>query len=258
MSIQQVNFKEIADAIRECSGTTDLIAPKAFSKKIRMVADVNYRNGKNAQALEFWKSIQNDGKREDYSYAFARITGTNFEPLYPFDNVSNVQYMFLQASEIVDLSDVVINVTNQNPNLMYMFCNCYKLRQPPRLTFTAPVVKVYTSMFANCLSLEECEIYLGDGTQDPIKVRNSMQNTFFKCENLKHITFSGKGSPLYLDLSSCQLLTQDSLMSLKNALMDVSGAVSGVYTIKLSTDSYNLLTETDIDGFINLGWTVTT
>lgn len=211
-----------------------------------------------AGAVSVWGGIQDMGRRKDYSYAFARSTFTAFNPPFGFDDITNVQYMFLQASNLEDLSHITINITNQNPNLMYMCCNCYKLKKPPMITFTAPVVKTYTSMFANCIQLEECNIYFGDGSQDPISVRSSMQNTFFKCEDLKSITFSGKGSPLYLDLSYCKALSYESLLSLKDALMDVSGAEEGTYSIKVSAESYELLTETDIADFTALGWTIIT
>lgn len=209
-------------------------------------------------AVSIWGGIQDMGKRKDYSYAFSRNALTTFNPPYEFNDIANVQYMFLQASNLEDLSHITINITNQNPNLMYMCCNCYKLRKPPMITFTASVVKTYTAMFANCIQLEECNIYFGDGSQNPISIRNSMQNTFFKCEALKNITFSGKGSPIYLDLSYCKALSYNSLLSLKNALMDVSGAEAGTYSITVSTESYDLLTETDIADFTALGWTITT
>lgn len=229
----------------------------SIADKLTTIAE-NVPRVYEAGAVSIWAGIQDCGKRTDYAYAFCRNTLTTFNPPYGFDDITNVQYMFLQASELADLSHITINIISKNPNLMYMCCNCYKLKKPPVITFTAPVVKTYTAMYANCINLEEANIYFGDGSQNPISIRNSMQNTFFKCENLENITFSGKGSPLYLDLSYCKALTYESLLSLKGALMDVSAAQAGIYSIKVSEESYSLLTETDITDFETLGWTIST
>ena len=205
-----------------------------------------------------WDSVQNGGQRRDYSYAFAKWSGTAIEPLYPIV-AEKLMYTFMDCVNAADLSNISITLTGENPNMMYAFANCLLLEELPEITYdeTVKAVRVMTSLYANCKKLKTAKIYFGDGSVSPVEVRNNMQNAFYKCESMERIEFSGKGSPIGLDLSPCTKLAKDSLTSLSNALMDVSEAEAGAYEIKLAEESYALLTENEIKIFSDLGWTLT-
>lgn len=201
-----------------------------------------------------WEDIQHGGARTDYSYAFANWSASKIEPKYPLNNVNRIQYAFMECGNVTDLSNLEINITAENPSLMYTFANCYLLKKPPVFTFAAAVVRTYTAMYAGCVNLQSAVIYLGDGSQNPIAIRNTMQNAFLRCSALTELRFTGKGAPFGLDLSYSAGLSYDSLISLKSALMDVSGATSGNYDITLHPDSYALLSDDDVAEFAALGW----
>ena len=69
------------------------------------------------------------------------------------------------------------------------------------------------------------------------------------------LTFSGSGSPKSLDLSACNLLSNESIQSLYNALMDVSTVTSGTYKITINSDIQTKITALSLD-FAGKGWTL--
>lgn len=73
MSVQQEKFKEIADAIREKTGSTDLIKPSEFASKVGEV----YEAGQQSEYDRFWNYHQVDGTRTNYSGFFAGPAWTN-------------------------------------------------------------------------------------------------------------------------------------------------------------------------------------
>lgn len=111
MSYQQDKFKEIADAIREKTGTSDLIKPSNFASKIDDVYsagqnasgggsyDEGIADGKQEMRKSIMDDIQVNGGRSDYRFAFAYMNGDNFYPNYDIkptgSNVgSNMFYKF--------------------------------------------------------------------------------------------------------------------------------------------------------------------
>ena len=82
-----------------------------------------------------------------------------------------------------------------------------------------------------------------------------MANTFLNCSALTNLTFSGSGSPKSLDLSACKLLSNESIQSLYNALMDVSAVTSGTYKITINSDIQTKITALSLD-FAAKGWTL--
>ncbi len=99
MSIQQERFLEIADAIREKTGETELIKPSAFAEK---VSDV-YESGTKAEWSAFWDAYQENGTRTDYSVAFIK-TFWNHENLKPKYDIrpTNANQMFYMLGYGVD------------------------------------------------------------------------------------------------------------------------------------------------------------
>lgn len=206
----------------------------------------------------FGNSIQNNGARTDYSYAFAKWSGTEIKPLYDI-KAERLMYTFMDCVNVTDLSGTSITLSGEYPNMMYAFANCLLLAKLPGISAdeTVKAVRVMTSCFANCTKLKEAAVCFGSGDIDPVEIRCNMQNAFYKCESVESITFSGKGSPLLLDLSPCAKLEKQSLVSLKNALLDVSAAQAGNYDIKLAKETMDLLSEAEIKEFKDLGWNLT-
>ena len=237
---QRERFKEIADSIRLKTGETGKIKPVDFAEKIAGI----YTDAGN------WDSVQANGYRRDYSYAFANTAYKTLNPSYDIICEKCV-YMFMNAQEITSLSNIVINIISSNPNMSYLCMGCINLINAPVMEFdysAATAVRTWVSAFANCVSLENVGIYLGTGQQNPVSVRNNMANCFFKCKKIKNLTFSGVGSPINLDLSYIEDISTESLESLSGCLMDVSGADSGVYEIIINNDQQSKLSENRADG----------
>ena len=132
------------------------------------------------------------------------------------------------------------------------------MTKPPVINFTgenAHVCRSYVSAYANCAKLTQCTIWFGDGTQSASGERTDMANTFLNCSALTSLTFSGSGSPKSLDLSACKLLSNESIQSLYNALMDVSAVTSGTYKITINSDIQTKITALSLD-FAAKGWTL--
>jgi len=234
---QKERFKEIADSIRAKTGETGKIKPVDFAKKILQIHTGD------------WDSVQANGYRRDYSYAFANTAYKTLNPSYDII-CERCVYMFMNAQELISLANVNINVISSNPNMSYLCMGCINLINAPVMAFdysAATSVRTWVSAFANCVSLESADIYLGTGQQNPVTVRNNMANCFFKCKNLKNLTFSGVGSPINLDLSYAADISVESLESLSNCLMDVSQAEAGVYEIIINQNQQIKLNENKIN-----------
>lgn len=216
-----------------------------------------------SNAADFWDEFTNLGERADYSYAFANWSQSTINPGAVLI-ANKAIYMFMNCKNLTDASNIHIIIKNDNPSMQGFCMGSLLMTQPPNIAFkkkdgtAVAVTKTWISAFANCVKMESCCVYLGDGTQNPVTTRNSMQNTFVNCDALKDLIFEGKGSPIYLDLSDCKELSHESMQSLKSALMDVSEATSGNYDIKISAETAALLSEEEVAEFAALGWDLVT
>ena len=209
----------------------------------------------------FYGELTDWGKRSDYSYGFANWAQSVID-LGSTIIANKVIYMFMCCKNLIDASNINIVVKNSNPSMQGFCMGNLLMIQPPNVVFetengaSVAATRTWISAYANCAKMQSCCIYLGDGTQDPIAIRNSMQNTFVNCMGLENLIFEGKGSPIYLDLSSCTKLSYESLQSLYEALMDVSSATSGNYDIKISKNTFDLLSSDDMLSFEQKGWNI--
>ena len=117
MSLQEENFSEIADKIREKTGTVALIAPNKFAEKIDTVYHTAYNagethgfiqgldDGKELSVLEFWNKITNSKHRTDYTKYFygPMWNDVTFKPPYKLTGITVAEEMFY-SSGVSDLS----------------------------------------------------------------------------------------------------------------------------------------------------------
>ena len=195
--------------------------------------------------------------RVDYSYAFVNWNATNILPSSEI-NAKLVNYMFMNCINITDMSNVIINITADKPNVISYCMGCLQMTVPPTINFVnenAHVVRSYVCAYANCRKLTTAKIWFGDGSQSAAGERTDMANCFLNCGEITSIVFDGQGSPKNLDLSPCVKLEIDSIESLYNALMDVSG-LNGTYTISLSSTTNELINEDLKSNFKSKGWTI--
>ena len=230
------------------------------TEKTNIVAAVNELktqiNALHGFGADFWTGFFKTG-RTDFSYAFINNGAAEIKPTQVI-NATVIKYMLLNCSELVDASPIVVNLSANNPVVVGVCMGCSKMTKPPVINFTgenAHVCRSYVSAYANCAKLTQCTIWFGDGTQSTSGERTDMANTFLNCSALTNLTFSGSGSPKSLDLSACKLLSNESIQSLYNALMDVSAVTSGTYKITINSDIQTKITALSLD-FAAKGWTL--
>lgn len=215
MSVQQEKFKEIADAIREKTGSTDLIKPSEFASKVGEV----YEAGQQSEYDRFWDSLQQYGTRENYWGGFAGWRNDIFNPKYPLDNVSTCNYMFMYA-----------RVTT----VPYIKCTGTALAQIFAYSYGLVTVE--------CIELKE------DGSQD-------MSSPFLNCYDLRNLTIKGKIGKNGFNVQWSTKLTYESLISIKNALADKSADTSGtVWEIIVGGTNKAKYTKTDLEEIRAKGW----
>ena len=207
---------------------------------------------------ELWNNLQQNGNRTDYSYAFCNSSYKYLSPKHPIF-AENVMYTFMGCSNLEDASNILINITAEKPNMMYVCANCNSMKKAPIFNFlNVPIVKTYTSMYTGCYSLISASVYWGDGSENAVTQRNACQNMFFKCWSLKDIDFGDEetGSPTGLDLSYAKELTVESVQSLLSSLKTIPIGSAGKYEITLATETVGQLTDEILDGFSGKGWTI--
>ena len=210
------------------------------------------------QFSNFWDCIQQNGERTDYSYAFCNTDYEEINPKYPI-TADKVMYMFMGCSKLKDASNIVIDITADKPNMMYVCANCNSMTKAPIFNFlNAPIIKTYTSMYTGCYSLSSVSVYWGDGSADAVTQRNACQNMFFKCWELTDVDFGAAetGSPTGLDLSYAKELTVASVQSLLSSLKTIPSGSAGKYEITLAAETAGKLTPEIMDGFTAKGWTI--
>lgn len=116
-----------------------------------------YEAGRQAEYDRFWDAYQDNGKRNQYVYAFAQVgwTDSTYAPKYPIVGYSyGLQQVFTNASKITDTK---VPLILQNGSMRATFNYCESLKRIPLLILEVPVTDL-ASAFSNCISLEEINI----------------------------------------------------------------------------------------------------
>ena len=167
-------------------------------------------------------------------------------------NVTTMERMFNGCKVLTTLP--LLNTSNVT-TMLNMFFQCASLTSIPLLDTSN--VSNMGNMFYGCTSLTSIPL-LNCG-----KVTNI--SNFFGYSNITTLTELGGFKDLKLDwndsycLKMCPNLTYQSVMNVLNNLYDfrTNGDDTTTRTIKLNSNSYNLLTADDIVK-VNMGWVITT
>ena len=262
---------DVADAIREKKGTTDVIPANTFDEEIK-----NLPSGGGDVSEYFETTITNS----TYKYFVTNYLVKKIPTITIDSNVTNLNNSFYDArvselkitgdtSNVTNMSGMFYNCNNLTTipqldtsnvtNMSSMFSYCYKLTTIPRLD-TSNVTDM-SSMFSYCNKLTTIP------QLDTSNV-NSISNTFQYASalsdfgGLKNIgqafstTQSANYSSYKLDLSKATNLTHESLMNVINNLYDI--ATAGVQAQQLVLGSDNLAKITDEEKAIaqNKGWSL--
>ena len=231
MSYQQQKFKEIADKIRERTGTTDPIVPNDFAAKLDDVWEHGKTSGyaegesegRQAQHYEFWSKFQNNGNNTSYYYAFTtpNWTDATYDPPYTLKSTN-----MLRAFYDTNLTNtkVPIDVTSSSGTALNNAFRDAKLE-----------------------------------TIVEIKVTEKIQynSTFLGCSKLVEIRFSGTIGQ-NIDFSESPLLSDESVANIKEHLNDFPSIGSTeTRSIKFHKNIVDRLGDSGIAEFAAKGWSVT-
>lgn len=248
MSVQQEKFTEIANAIREKTGTTDLIKPSEFASKV----DDVYEAGKQAQYDEFWDRYQLNGKRVNYAHAFAGNCWTSdllhsikYTPIvFPAEatvNTRNCLSMFsylnwsYDEESQIDLTEICKKID---------FSNCKSAQQ---VFENAKAINI-TVDFSNCEKLVRVFTTTDGGNLDNIRIKISEKATnidaqCFRNTSLQNFEFlegSVVGTTLTFQYST--KLTVESAKNIINTLKNYAGTDNSmVHTLTLSSTTWDIL-----------------
>lgn len=191
----------------------------------------------------FWDAYQQNGERTDYAYAFYGESWNDsiFKPKYPSFKCSAVIYMFYK-SHITNIGDIDASQATRAEN---MFALCLDLQSLGEIDLRNAYIG-YT--FSNCKALKTIKklVLSPDGT-------NGLYGTFGGCNSLENITIEGKfGSNV--DFKSSSKLTTESVDSIGNAVIDLTGQTS--QTVIFHKDVIAKMSDEQKAVFTNKNWTL--
>ena len=173
-------------------------------------------------------------------------------PLLDTQNVTDMATMFSNCSSLTTIS--LLNTQNVT-NMSYMFYDCTSLTTIPQLN-TSNVTNM-NGIFYQCTSLQSLPL---------LNCANvTIINDFFGYSTISTLTELGGFKDLKINwsdnngLAKLPSLTYQSIMNVLNNLYDfrANGDMSTTKTIKLNSNSYNLLSAEDIAMANNKGWNIT-
>ena len=201
--------------------------------------------------IEYSKSVLDKWNNEEIS-TFSNDTKLVYCPFVDTSNITDMYGMFMGCSKLqfIPLLDCG-KVTDMNG----MFTYCSSLTTIPQLN-TSNVTNMFM-LFMGCSKLQFIPLL------DCNKVTNI--DTFFGYSNITTLTELGGFKDLKIDwndnygLNKCPNLTYQSIMNVLNNLYDfrANGDMSTTKTIKINSNTYNLLTADDIAMANNKGWNIT-
>lgn len=227
------------------------------TQQVGFVHSKAYSEGKKAAYDEFWDNYQQNGKRTNYSYAFAGSGWSDevFKPKYDIipTYTSN---MFYGNTRITNLKEQLdsrgIKIIWDNAANFYYLCT-----GATALTRVGEIGNRRTNMwehaFSGCTSLISIDkIIVSDTT-----TAQRWTNAFHNCKSLETLTIDGVINGHNFNVAASAKLTHESLMSIITALKDYSKDTSGtVWKITLGATNIAKLTEDEIAIAEAKGWEV--
>lgn len=173
--------------------------------------------------------------------------GSKNNAFMDFSKYTNEAYLYKLISSI----DVSSFDTSSVTRMKNMFNNFSGLTSLDLRSFYTSNVTDMSFMFNNCLSLQSLDL----SSFDTSKV-TSMNKILSYCSKLQTLilgnNWASKANITSFDLSYCSALTHDSLVDIMNKLATRTNSP----TIKLSTESKNLLSDSEKAIATGKGWTI--
>lgn len=213
--------------------------------------------GRQEQRSECWNSIQHNGARVRYEYAFYRMGGRAFYPVYDIKPTSSMisfmQYFNNTGEGAIDVAErleqcgVVLD-TSSATSLYMAFYWTSGIKRLPRISLEGVTdASGYYSTFSNCTALETIdEIVFPESGEHP-----ALTHTFASASALKNIKISGVIGKS-IGLGGCPLVKA----SLESVMTHLSTTATG-QTLTVSKVAVNKAFETSEganDGSTSAEW----
>lgn len=247
MSVKE-KMTAIADAIRDKTGLENALTLDDMAADIPKVYDA----GKQAEYDEFWDEFQRNGTRRDYLGGFTYFTAKIFKPKYnmrPY-SASNMFNNFNSIGEI-DIVDLVELLEKANVTIDFSGCTNFS-----NWLMWANITRVgvidcksltgeFRCYYAHQLrTIDKLILYEGNGTTF----------NWEGCNWLTNITIEGVIERAF-DIHYTKRLTHESLMSIINALKNLSGS-GKTLTLTIGSDNLAKLTDSEKAIATQKGWTL--
>lgn len=188
-------------------------------------------------------------------------TAETFKPKYPIRPISAYFMFYNNSGEYIEIDDFVTFCEENNVVLDYSRCTnamygigCLHTKHLGVLDFSNCKVMNYLFYSHNTPSGNYCIETIDNFISSRITTYNL--TTFQNAIHLKNLTMSGVISKNDFDVSYCEKLTHDSLMSIVNTLEDKSTDTSGTtWKVTLGTTNIAKLTTEELQIIENKGWT---
>ena len=208
---------DVANAIREKKGTSDLINPQDFSSEIASI-----KTGSGTDRLQ-WKC----DNMKSLAYECCNSTLKNVDEMFnglDTSQVTNMKNMFEECRHLTSLDVSSLNTANVI-NMSNMFGYCSSLTSLDLSNFDTTQVTIMYNMFDNCNHLTSLDV----SSFNTSKV-TSMDYMFSSCRSLTQILGSLdliKTTGLHSMFNGCTALTTFTLKNIKKTLQIGSGTSYG-------------------------------
>lgn len=252
-------FTNIADAIREKTGTTDKIKPEDMASKISAISSggmktyfdlmsnsthIGWLQDGKFTYEELSKAIKyNDTENlKDMQYMFDRCYNIRTIPLINTSNCTNMTAMF---SGDTMLESIPLLDTSKVTSIQLMFYGCSKLISIPLLD-TSMVVQMW-GIFQGCSSIKIIPAL----NCSKVTASNNLSNIFNGCSSLEEIHMTGM--KVSFDISSSTKFTESALVEILNNLE----IVSTTQILTIGTANLAKLTDEEKKIATDKGWSLT-
>jgi len=219
------DYQNACDAIREKTGTNDLIKSGEMAEKIMGISgggddgsyNEGFEDGKKAEHDRFWDEYQENGKRTNYDGAFFGVgwTEKTFKPKHDIVPVT-IGHTFRDSQLKCDLAQHLENIgVNLDFSKCALFYYTFYNADVERIgVIDGTKVTNYQNAFTNCTAKVIDKIIINSNakfTADP-----------FKMPNLEEIRFEGEIGQNGLNFQWSNNLSHDSLINIISVLKDYS------------------------------------
>jgi hypothetical protein len=247
--IKGQTLADVADKVRNYTGTTELVKPENLDTEVDNV----YEASKQAKDEAFWDEIQQNGNRVNYTYGFGGHTWTNknFKPKYDIKPTDSLGIFIL--CQIGDLRksatgvDIDFSNSTRLSNAFAYSTIKYVGVIDTRKASGSNINGLFMDSYIT--HIEEL-IFKSDGSQ-------AVANLFNGCTLLEHLIVSGVIGKNGFNVSWSTKLSHDSLMSIIYALQDKTTDTSGTsWVCTLGTANLAKLTDAEKAVATQKGWSL--